>query len=134
MHIVTGGAGFIGSNLVAALVERGHDDVVVVDDLSDGHKFVNISGLAIADYLDKDELLRRLDEDSGFRKSVTAILHQGACSATTEWDGRYMMENNYGYSQRLLHYCLEHQWQYRLLDCGGTFSVVRAFRPLANRW
>ena len=127
MHIVTGGAGFIGSNLVAALVERGHDDVVVVDDLSDGHKFVNIAGLAIADYLDKDELLRRLDEDSAFKKSVKAILHEGACSATTEWDGRYMMENNYSYSQHLLHYCLEHKVPYIYASSAAVYGSSSAF-------
>ena len=127
MHIVTGGAGFIGSNLVAALVARGHDDVVVVDDLSDGHKFVNISGLAIADYLDKDELLRRLDEDPAFRRSVTAVLHQGACSATTEWDGRYMMQNNYGYSQRLLHYCLEQKVPYIYASSAAVYGSSSVF-------
>ena len=127
MHIVTGGAGFIGSNLVAALVERGHEDVVVVDDLSDGHKFVNISALKIADYLDKDELLARLDSDAGFRKSVTAILHQGACSATTEWDGRYMMANNYGYSQQLLHYCLECQVPYIYASSAAVYGPSPVF-------
>ncbi|MBT8088502.1 MAG: ADP-glyceromanno-heptose 6-epimerase [Gammaproteobacteria bacterium] len=108
MHIVTGGAGFIGSNLVRALIDRGHDDVVVVDDLEDGHKFVNISNLAIADYLDKDELPELLASDKGFARKVKAIFHQGACSTTTEWDGRFMMHNNYAYSKRLLHHCLEH--------------------------
>jgi ADP-L-glycero-D-manno-heptose 6-epimerase len=127
MHIVTGGAGFIGSNLVAALVERGHDDIVVVDDLSDGHKFINISELPIADYLDKDELLERLDNDAMFRKSVSAILHQGACSATTEWDGRYMMRNNYGYSQRLLHFCLEHRVPYIYASSGAVYGTSTAF-------
>ena len=106
MHIVTGGAGFIGSNLVRQLLGRGHDDVVVVDDLGDGHKFVNIADLAIADYLDKDDFVQRL-QDRGFASSIKAILHQGACSATTEWDGRYMMKNNYSYSQILLHRCLD---------------------------
>ncbi|MDJ0710298.1 MAG: ADP-glyceromanno-heptose 6-epimerase [Woeseiaceae bacterium] len=107
MFIVTGGAGFIGSNLVQALADRGHDDIVVVDDLEDGHKFANISDLAIADYLDKDDFLERLG-DKGFAGSIDAILHQGACSATTEWNGRYMMKNNYTYSQELLHHCLAH--------------------------
>ncbi|MCH7979980.1 MAG: ADP-glyceromanno-heptose 6-epimerase [Proteobacteria bacterium] len=106
MHIVTGGAGFIGSNLVRDLLDRGHDDVVVVDDLSDGHKFVNIADLAIADYIDKDDFVERL-QDPGFRSSIKAVLHQGACSETTEWDGRFMMKNNYSYSQVLLHHCLD---------------------------
>jgi ADP-L-glycero-D-manno-heptose 6-epimerase len=106
VHIVTGGAGFIGSNLVRRLIERGHDDVVVVDDLTDGHKFVNIADCAIADYLDKDEFLARVQQGQ-FASGVQAIFHEGACSATTEWDGRYMMRNNYAYSQALLHHSLE---------------------------
>ena len=106
MHIVTGGAGFIGSNLVRDLLDRGHEDVVVVDDLSDGRKFVNIADLAIAEYLDKDDFVERL-QDPGFTSSIKAVLHQGACSDTTEWDGRFMMKNNYSYSQLLLHRCLD---------------------------
>ncbi len=127
MHIVTGGAGFIGSNLVRALIERGVDDVVVVDDLTDGHKFVNISDLAIADYLDKDEFLARLAADKGFLKGIKAILHQGACSATTEWDGRYMMENNYSYSQRLLHHCLEHRIQFIYASSASVYGSSSEF-------
>lgn len=127
MHIVTGGAGFIGSNLVRALIERGADDVVVVDDLTDGHKIVNIADLAIADYLDKDELLARLATDKGFAKGIKAILHQGACSATTEWDGRYMMENNYSYSQELLHHCLEHQTQFIYASSAAVYGSSSEF-------
>lgn len=108
MHIVTGGAGFIGSNLVRMLIDRTGDDVVVVDDLSDGHKFVNIADLRISDYLDADEFIERLSVDPGFRKGVSAIFHQGACSTTTEWNGKYMMRNNFSYSKRVLHHCLEH--------------------------
>ena len=127
MHVVTGGAGFIGSNLVRALTDRGHDDVIVVDDLQDGHKFVNIADLAIADYLDKDEFLLRLDSDRAFAKSISAVLHQGACSATTEWDGRYMMQNNYGYSQQLLHYCLEHRVQYLYASSAAVYGASQSF-------
>lgn len=106
VHIVTGGAGFIGSNLVRHLVARGHDDVVVVDDLTNGHKFVNIADCPIADYLDKDDFLERVERGQ-FNTGVKAIFHQGACSETTEWDGRYMMSNNYTYSTALLHHSLE---------------------------
>lgn len=108
MHIVTGGAGFIGSNLAHRLIERTGDDVIIVDDLSDGHKFANIADLQIADYIDKDDFLTRLESDAGFADRVQSILHQGACSATTEWDGRYMMRNNFSYSKDLLHYSLRH--------------------------
>jgi ADP-L-glycero-D-manno-heptose 6-epimerase len=97
MHIVTGGAGFIGSNLVRRLVDESGDAVVVVDDLSDGRKFANLADLPVADYFDRDEFLQRLDADPMFRQGVASILHQGACSVTTVWDGRYMMRNNYPY-------------------------------------
>jgi ADP-L-glycero-D-manno-heptose 6-epimerase len=107
MYIVTGGAGFIGSNIARTLLKHGYDDVVLVDDLSDGHKFANIASLGIADYFDKDEFLKRLSTDTRFANSIKAILHQGACSDTTEWDGRYMMLNNYSYSKSLLHHCLD---------------------------
>lgn len=126
MHIVTGGAGFIGSNLTRDLIARGHDDVVVVDDLSDGHKFVNISDLAIADYLDRYEFLKRLD-DSGFTAGIKAILHQGACSETTEWDGRYMMRNNYAYSKTLLRSCLENGIPYIYASSAAVYGASTTF-------
>ena len=104
MIIVTGGAGFIGSNLVRGLNEAGIDRIVVVDDLTDGRKFRNLVGLEIVDYWDKDALLERLA--SGKHPKPDAILHQGACAVTTEWDGRYMMATNYQYTVDLLNYCL----------------------------
>lgn len=127
MYIVTGGAGFIGSNLARDLVERGSKDVVVVDDMTDGHKFVNISDLGIADYLDKDELLERLSADSGFARGIDAIFHQGACSATTEWNGRYMMENNYSYSQKLLHHCLDNKIQFIYASSAAVYGGSAEF-------
>ena len=106
MIVVTGGAGFIGSNIVAALNARGRSDVLVVDDLTDGHKFRNLAGLDIADYNDRYEFLELIEGDGAPR--FEAILHQGACSTTTEWDGRYMMDVNYRYSKRLFAYCQAH--------------------------
>ncbi len=106
MIIVTGGAGFIGSNLVKQLNEQGERDILVVDDLKDGTKFVNIADCDIADYLDKDEFLERVWGGEGFGR-IDAVFHEGACSSTTEWDGKFMMQNNYQYSKDLLHYCQE---------------------------
>jgi ADP-L-glycero-D-manno-heptose 6-epimerase len=104
MIIVTGGAGFIGSNIVRGLNARGVRDVVVVDDLRDGRKFANLVGSDIGDYWDKDELFHRLGTSGSPRPD--AVFHQGACAVTTEWDGRLMMTVNYRYSVDLLEYCL----------------------------
>ena len=98
MIIVTGAAGFIGSNLVHALNRRGRTDIVAVDNLERAEKFHNLVDCEIADYLDKRELLARLAS----LPDVEAILHQGACSDTMESDGRYMMENNFRFSLALL--------------------------------
>ena len=98
--IVTGAAGFIGSNLVQALNQRGESEIIAVDDLSDGDKFRNLADGEIADYLDKDDFLQRFAR--GQFGKVRAVLHQGACSSTVEGDGRLMMDNNYRYSRDLL--------------------------------
>ena len=103
-HVVTGAAGFIGANLVRALNDRGITEIIAVDDLTDGDKFANLADCEIADYLDKDALLELLDNGQ-LDGVVEAMLHQGACSDTTERDGRYMMRNNYEYSKGLLEFC-----------------------------
>ena len=104
MIIVTGGAGFIGSNIIHALNQQGETDILLVDNLTNGHKMQNIADLNIADYLDKKAFLEKL-ETSNFLSHIRAVFHQGACSATTEWNGHYVMENNYEYSKRLLAWC-----------------------------
>lgn len=103
MIVVTGAAGFIGSNLIHALNARGETNILAVDDLTDGTKFKNISDAKIADYMDKDAFLALVE--SGKAPKFEVIFHQGACSATTEWNGKFVMDVNYRYSQVLLHHC-----------------------------
>ncbi|MFT5284354.1 MAG: ADP-L-glycero-D-manno-heptose 6-epimerase [Planctomycetota bacterium] len=102
MIIVTGGAGFIGSNLVRGLNHRGITDILVVDDLEFGDKHRNLNSLEFTDYIDRRDLLERLPELG----PVDTIFHQGACSDTMESDGRFMLEVNYEFSKSLLDYCL----------------------------
>ncbi|ASP37736.1 ADP-glyceromanno-heptose 6-epimerase [Bacterioplanes sanyensis] len=128
MIIVTGGAGFIGSNLVKALNEQGRTDIIVVDDLSDGKQFYNISDCDIADYLDKDDFLARVKADDGILDNVEAIFHQGACSATTEWDGKFMMANNYEYSKVLLHACLAKGIQFLYASSASVYGGSEVFK------
>ena len=105
MIIVTGGAGFIGSNLIKALNQRGESNILLVDHLVNGRKMHNIADLNIADYMDKTEFIEQIESPT-FLNGVRAVFHQGACSTTTEWDGQYVMRNNYDYSKRLLHHCI----------------------------
>ena len=104
MIIVTGGAGFIGDNIIKGLNARGLNNILVVDDLSDGNKVVNIESCDIEDYMDKHEFIRRIEQGMEFG-GPTAVYHQGACSDTMESDGRFIMETNYEYSKTLFHYC-----------------------------
>lgn len=121
MIIVTGGAGFIGSNIVKALNDIGYRDILVVDNLKDGTKFANLVDLDISDYMDKEDFLSHIlaDDDLG---DIDAIFHEGACSSTTEWDGKYMMDNNYQYSKDVLHYCLERNVPFLYASSAATYG------------
>lgn len=120
MIVVTGGAGFIGSNIVKGLNDLGHKDILVVDDLTDGTKFSNLADLDIADYMDKDEFIAEIISDENL--DIEVIFHQGACSSTTEWDGKFMMENNYNYSKDLLHYCLDFDIPFLYASSAATYG------------
>ena len=112
MIIVTGGAGFIGSNLIHELNRSGERDILVVDNLAPaanmaGAKFLNLAGAEYSDYMDKREFRAALKAGYFETAKIHAILHQGACSNTLEDDGRYMMDNNFTYSKELLHFALD---------------------------
>ena len=124
MIVVTGAAGFIGSNLVRSLNAAGRTDIIAVDDLSDGTKFSNLVDCDFLDYLDKDEfrssLPRRLS-------GVDLVFHQGACSDTREWDGRFMLENNYAYSRCLLESCMENNVAFIYASSAAVYGDNRGF-------
>jgi len=127
MIIVTGGAGFIGCNIVKALNRAGRKDILVVDDLEDGHKFTNLVDCEIQDYMDKRDFIKRIQDSKAFGH-IDAIFHEGACSATTEWDGRYIMDNNYEYSKTLLHYCLEERIAFLYASSAATYGGNLTFK------
>lgn len=106
MIILTGGAGFVGSNLLKGLNAEGEKDILVVDNLRNADKYRNLVGARFADYVDKIEFLRRL-EAGKIDGKIDAIFHQGACTNTLEYDGEYMMRNNYDYSKALFHLAVD---------------------------
>ena len=125
--VVTGAAGFIGSNLVHALNARGETSIIAVDNLAHGDKFRNLADADIADYLDQDEFAARLAAGD-FDDDLTAILHEGACSDTMETDGRYMMRNNFRYSVDLLDYCQDNDVPLLYASSAAVYGGGRAFR------
>ncbi len=124
--IVTGAAGFIGSNLVKALNARGEREVVAVDNLARAEKVSNLADLEISDFIDKDDLAARIAQGD-FDKGVGAVLHQGACSDTMETDGRYMMRNNYEYSLRLLDWCQARKIPFIYASSASVYGAGKVF-------
>ncbi len=119
--IVTGGAGFIGSNLVEALNRRGHDDVVVVDHIDDDPaKQRNLGRLDIAEYFDKVEFLARVRSNRA--PKATAVFHLGACSSTTETDERYLRDNNTDYTRELCEWALRSESRFVYASSAATYG------------
>ena len=126
MIIVTGGAGMIGSNIVKSLNDKGFNDILVVDNLKDGKKFKNLVDLDITDYMDKEDFITQIMAGDDFG-SIDAIFHEGACSATTEWDGKYIMMNNYEYSKEVLHFCIEREIPFLYASSAATYGDTETF-------
>lgn len=123
--VVTGAAGFIGSNLIAGLNARGIDDIIAVDDLTEGDKFRNLVGLQIADYVDADDFYELFAEGAYGR--VEAVFHEGACSDTMETDGKYMMDNNYSLSCELFQACQEQGTRLLYASSAATYGGSTRF-------
>lgn len=124
--VVTGAAGFIGSNIIHGLNARGVDDVIAVDDLRQGDKFRNLVDLRIADYVDQNDFYARFAD--GHYGQVEAVFHEGACSDTMEPDGRYMMANNYTLSCDLFHACQKRGSRLIYASSAATYGGSDAFR------
>lgn len=125
MYIITGGAGFIGANIVQGLNQQGITDILVVDHLTNADKFLNLTDLEIADYMEAERLLELIESDG--LQGVEAIFHQGACSDTMATDGRYVMENNYAFSKALLHWCQRHSVPFLYASSASVYGMTGSF-------
>ena len=122
MIIVTGGAGFIGSNIVKALNERGYDDILIVDNLGKSEKYKNLVGLKFYDYIHRDEFLGLILDDAIDSENISVIFHEGACSDTMEYDVNYMIKTNYEYSKALLHFCTYNDVDFIYASSASTYG------------
>lgn len=122
MIIVTGAAGMIGSAMVWKLNEMGRNDIIVVDKLRTEEKWLNLRKRDYADWVDRDELFNWLANPANAGK-ITGVVHMGACSATTERDGDFLMENNYGYSKKLWDFCAARQIPYVYASSAATYGA-----------
>ncbi len=125
MWIVTGGAGFIGSNLIQALNGRGHTEILVVDRQS--KDFGNLSDLRFTDLLQPEEFLKTLSRNA-LPDRIEAILHQGACADTTCTDERFMMENNVSFSKAVLHFAIEKKIPLVYASSAAIYGANSIFR------
>ncbi|MGE4589617.1 MAG: ADP-glyceromanno-heptose 6-epimerase [Acidaminococcaceae bacterium] len=122
MIIVTGGAGFIGSNIVKGLNERGRDDILIVDNLTNMVKFKNIQGLKALDYMDKNDFIAAINSGKFDDADIEVIFHEGACSDTMEYNGKYMMANNFEYTKSLMYFALKKKIQMIYASSASTYG------------
>ncbi len=121
MIVVTGGAGFIGSNVIKRLNEKGYTNIIIVDHLDKGDKWKNINGLDYEDFYEKDKFYDLLINES-IPFNMDAVIHLGACSSTTEKDADYLVQNNYKYSLELVRYCLLSRARFIYASSAATYG------------
>ncbi len=118
--VITGGAGFIGRNIIATLNARGEDQLIVVDKLGSKDKWRNLVGLRFEDYMEKDEFRARIQNNR--IDGIRAILHMGACSATTETNASYLIDNNYQTTRDLCEWSLTHGVRFIYASSAATYG------------
>ncbi len=118
--VVTGAAGFIGRNIVAELNRRGENNLILVDQLGTDEKWKNLIGLRYEDVISPDAFMAMLTSNHG--PQISAIVHMGACSATTERNADYLLENNYRYTRRLCEWCLHHKARFVYASSAATYG------------
>ena len=122
MILVTGGFGFIGSNLIKALNARGISEIIVVDDLTDGNKMMNLNGTAFGDYYDVDSFFDTFSDWD----SVKFIFHEGAISSTRETNGTLLMKRNFEFSEKLLRKSFEHKIPFQYASSASVYGDMPA--------
>lgn len=122
MIIVTGGAGFIGSNIVKALNERGRSDILIVDNLGKGEKYKNLIGLKFYDYVHREDFLKSVIEGEFDDFNIEVIFHEGACSDTMEYDVNYMIKTNYEYSKTIFNFCADNEVDLIYASSASTYG------------
>jgi ADP-L-glycero-D-manno-heptose 6-epimerase len=128
-YVVTGAAGFIGSNIVKALNARGVTDIIAVDNLTRADKFRNLVDCELADYIDKTDFLQLMHKNA-LDGAIAAIFHHGACTDAQADDGRYVMENNYRYSMDMLDFCQENQAAFLYASSAEVYGAGNDFTEL----
>lgn len=132
MIVVTGGAGFIGSNLIRALNQRGRSDILLIEDFSDGHRFRNLADCVVADYFEHDHALQLMESGDDLGATIDAVYHLGACSDTTEWDGRLMMQQNFRFSRALFNHCVSRQIPLVYASSAAVYGASKQFSERAE--
>ena len=118
MIVVTGGAGFIGSCIVRTLNDKGISDIIIVDNIAETDKWMNMRNKKFIKYVHKSKFL----EDLPSYENVEAIIHMGAQSATTERNFDYLWDNNFEYTKALWNYCAEKQISFIYASSAATYG------------